>query len=196
MAAWRPDTRRSSQRSSAICTDLVPARWRTCVRLFHLPSRARPAWPRDQKPVALTMRYISTRGDDPLTFPAMLLAGTAPDGGLYMPERWPQFTPRRIERFLVADYCEAAVSVLVEFVGGFFSDDEVRADVAAAYSVFDCPEVAPLGELDPGLFLVELFHGPTLAFKDIALQLMARFMGRELERRDARATILVATSGD
>jgi threonine synthase len=142
------------------------------------------------------MRYISTRGDDPLNFPAILLAGTAPDGGLYMPERWPQFTPRRIERFSAAGYCEAAVSVLADFVGGFFSDDEARADVEAAYAVFDCPEVAPLVELDPGLFLLELFHGPTLAFKDIALQLMARFMARELERRDARATILVATSGD
>jgi threonine synthase len=142
------------------------------------------------------MRYISTRGDGPLTFPAMLLAGTAPDGGLYMPERWPQFTPRRIELFSTADYCEVVVSALAHFVGGSFSDDEVRADVAAAYAMFDCPEVVPLIELDSGLFLLELFHGPTLAFKDIALQLMARFMARELERRDARATILVATSGD
>ncbi len=142
------------------------------------------------------MRYISTRGEGPLTFRNVLLAGTAPDGGLYMPEEWPQFSERETTQFAGAPYSNVAFEVLADFVGGCFSEDDVRADATAAYATFDHRDVAPLVELEPGLYLLELFHGPTLAFKDIALQLMARFMVRELERRNARATILVATSGD
>ncbi len=94
------------------------------------------------------------------------------------------------------DYATAACGVIGQFTGKCVSAEDLAGEVRPAYAVFDHPEIAPLVELEPGLFLLELFHGPTLAFKDIAMQLLARLMSRELARRNARATILVATSGD
>lgn len=132
----------------------------------------------------------------PIQFSDVVLGGLAAEGGLSMPVCWPQFSEREIGRFVGAPYVDVALAILADFVGDCFTDDEARADVTAAYATFDHPDVAPLVEIGPGLYLLELFHGPTLAFKDIALQLLARFMVRELDRRDARATILVATSGD
>jgi threonine synthase len=140
------------------------------------------------------MKYVSTRGRAPnLSFADVLLAGLAADGGLYMPESWPALpedwaVPRR--------YQDLATEVIWPYVEGAFARSELAALVDEAYADFDHPEVAPLVELEPGLHVMELFHGPTLAFKDMALQLVGRMFDRELTRRGERATILVATSGD
>jgi threonine synthase len=143
------------------------------------------------------MRFASTRGGaGRLRFAEVLLGGLASDGGLLVPETWPQFSAAEIARLVAGTFADAVFAILQRFAGEDFTDAELRADIAAAYAVFDNPAIAPLVELDPGLYLLELFHGPTLAFKDIALQLLARLMVRELDRRNARATILVATSGD
>jgi threonine synthase len=137
------------------------------------------------------MRFVSTRGQAPAVgFADALLAGLAPDGGLYMPETWP--------RLAVAGtpYAEAALDVLKAFAGDDFSDAELKEDIAAAYAGFDDPRIAPLVEIAPGLHLLELFHGPTLAFKDIALQVLGRLFARALSKRGGRATVVAATSGD
>jgi threonine synthase len=141
------------------------------------------------------VKYVSTRGQAPvLDFADVLLAGLAADGGLYVPETWPALPggwrdPR--------PYVQMAGDVLWPYVEGSTlprrSLDEL---VAEAYATFDHPDVCPLVELDPGLWVVELFHGPTLAFKDVALQLVGRLFDRELQRRGERRTIVVATSGD
>jgi threonine synthase len=140
------------------------------------------------------MRYISTRGGSPASsFSDVLVGALAPDGGLYMPESWP------IDAFVPASrqgYMAAALDVIHRFTGDCISVEELADEIRAAYAPFDNPDIAPLVELEPGLYLLELFHGPTLAFKDIAMQLLARLMSLELGRRNARATILVATSGD
>ncbi len=143
------------------------------------------------------MQFVSTRGTVlPLDFADVLLGGLAPDGGLVMPASWPHFQADEIVSFADGAYGDAVLEILLAFADRSFKEDALRADIASAYAAFDDPEIAPLVELEPGLYLLELFHGPTLAFKDIALQLLARLMARELERRNARATILVATSGD
>ena len=140
------------------------------------------------------MRYISTRGRAPaLPFSDVLVGALAPDAGLYMPEFWPANLPAAAPH---EDYTTTALRVLQPFVGDCVSRADLAREITAAYASFDHPEIAPLTELEPDLFLLELFHGPTLAFKDIAMQLLARLMARELEGRNARATILVATSGD
>jgi len=143
------------------------------------------------------MNYVSTRGAaPPIGFADVLLGALAPDGGLWMPALWPRFSAQEIEAFSLNSYAEVAQAVLANFAGPCFGDEDLRTDIAAAYASFDHPDIAPLVELEPGLYLLELFHGPTLAFKDLALQLLARLVARELGRRNARATILVATSGD
>jgi threonine synthase len=143
------------------------------------------------------MRYISTRGGSPaIGFGDVLLSGPAPDGGLYMPEVWPQISAREIATFADKPYADAALAILKCFTGECFTDDELKADVGAAYATFDTPEFAPLVRIGPEHFLLELFHGPTLAFKDIALQLLGRLFARALKKRGGRATIIVATSGD
>ncbi|HEY6578248.1 MAG TPA: threonine synthase, partial [Rhizomicrobium sp.] len=137
---------------------------------------------------------MSTRGGaPPLPFPDVLLGALAPDGGLYMAETWPALDG--LARVAQA-YSSVALAVIRPFVGICFDAAELDDSVKTALMGFDRPEIAPLVELEPGLHLLELFHGPTFAFKDIALQLLARLMARELERRNARATVLVATSGD
>src|SRR5579862_4467234 len=138
------------------------------------------------------MNYINTRGGTPAdSFADVLLGGLAGGGGLYLPETWPRAPFGTSMR-----YQDVALSILQPFASTAVSPDDLNSDIAAAYDSFDHPDIAPLVELEPGLYLLELFHGPTLAFKDIALQLLSRLMARELERRNARATILVATSGD
>ena len=134
-------------------------------------------------------RFVSTRGNAPAVgFSDALLAGLAPDGGLYMPEAWPRIDVP------AGSYQDAAFAVLRAFVD--FGDGELRADIDAAYAGFDDPRIAPLVPLGEGRFLLELFHGPTLAFKDIAMQVLGRLFARALARRGGRATILAATSGD
>lgn len=142
-------------------------------------------------------RYISTRGETPpQSFADVLLAGLAPDGGLFLPETWPQIGADEIADFAKRPYVEVAYAILKRFVGNSFSDAELRAEIDAAYADFGNPEIAPLVELGPRLFLLELFHGPTLAFKDIALQVLGRLFAGALKKRGGRATIVAATSGD
>ncbi len=143
------------------------------------------------------MKYISTRGGAPSqSFKDILLAGLAPDGGLYMPEAWPRVDPSELSYFKKASYEAAAFNILSLFAGQSFSDAELKADIAAAYASFDTSEIAPLVEIGPDLHLLELFHGPTLAFKDIAMQLLGRLFARQLAKNKSRATVVVATSGD
>jgi threonine synthase len=143
------------------------------------------------------VRYISTRGEAPaLGFVDVMLAGLASDGGLYVPEEWPRFSTDDWRRLRGKAYADVAFAVLKPFVGGEIPDSELKSMIAAAYSRFGHPAVAPLKQLDANLWLLELFHGPTLAFKDVAMQLLARMMDWALKRRGERATILGATSGD
>ena len=138
------------------------------------------------------MRYVSTRGASPvLDFADTLLAGLADDGGLYVPESWPVLGDGGR-----GDYVETAVEVMSPFVGQSVDGGAFAAMVADAYAGFDHPEVAPIVELSDGIHLMQLFHGPTLAFKDIALQLVSRLFEYELSRRGERVTIVGATSGD
>ena len=143
------------------------------------------------------MLYVSTRGESPaISFADALLAGLARDGGLYMPERWPVLERGVIARFKGRPYRDVALEVIRPFVAGSISDADLARLIAEAYSDFGHPDVAPLIELRPGEHLLELFHGPTLAFKDIAMQLLARFMDHVLAERNERVTIVGATSGD
>ncbi len=143
------------------------------------------------------MQFISTRGQAPQTsFSDVLLAGLAPDGGLYLPQSWPQFSPSEIAAFKGQRYQDVAFAILSRFTAGSFSDAELRDAVTAAYADFDAPDIAPLVEIGDGQYLLELFHGPTLAFKDIALQVLGQLFSRALAKRGGRATIVAATSGD
>jgi len=141
------------------------------------------------------VRYVSTRGRAPaLDFTDVLLVGLAADGGLYVPEAWPALPEGWDEP---RPYAELATEVLWPYVEGSALDRPALARlVEEAYATFDHPDVCPLVEIEPGLCVVELFHGPTLAFKDVALQLVGRLFDHELARRGERATIVVATSGD
>jgi threonine synthase len=125
-----------------------------------------------------------------------MLAGLARDGGLYVPERWPSLDRAAIEGFAGKPYAEVAVEVLRPFVGDGIAETDLARMSREAYGNFRHPAVAPLTQLDPGVFVLELFHGPTLAFKDLAMQLLARLMDHVLHQRNERTTIVVATSGD
>jgi len=143
------------------------------------------------------LRYVSTRGEAPaLHFEGALLAGLARDGGLYMPEAWPRLSSGEIAALAGLDYADAAYRVMAPYL----TDDPALADLQTvleeAYESFHHPAVAPLRQIAPGAWLLELFHGPTLAFKDLAMQVVARLMNRALQRRGARATVVGATSGD
>jgi threonine synthase len=143
------------------------------------------------------MNFLSTRGQAPQTsFSDVLLAGLAPDGGLYLPAAWPQFTAAEIAAFKGARYQDAAFTILSRFTEGSFSDAELRAAIEAAYADFDVPAIAPLVEIGKDQYLLELFHGPTLAFKDVALQILGQLFSRALAKRGGRATVVAATSGD
>lgn len=143
------------------------------------------------------MDFLSTRGGAPhASFSDVLLAGLAPDGGLYLPQSWPQFTAAEIAAFQGARYQDVAFVILSKFTNGSFSGEELRAAIEAAYADFDAPPIAPLVEIGDGRYLLELFHGPTLAFKDIALQVLGQLFSRALKKRGGRATIVAATSGD
>ncbi len=141
--------------------------------------------------------FISTRGGAPSAdFAEVLLAGLAPDGGLYMPTAWPRFSESQLAGFRGMPYQDVAFAILSQFVGASFPPAELKEDIAAAYAGFTAPDIAPLRDIGPGRHLLELFHGPTFAFKDIALQILGRLFARALKRRGGRATIVAATSGD
>ena len=145
----------------------------------------------------LRVRYVSTRGEAPeLGFEDVLLTGLARDGGLYVPASWPEFSPRDLRQLRGATYEETALAVVRPFIAGAVPETDLKAMIAAAYAGFGHPAVAPLKQLDDNHWLLELFHGPTLAFKDVAMQLLARLMDWSLARRRTRATIVGATSGD
>src|SRR5436190_14055820 len=142
-------------------------------------------------------RYISTRGEAPtLGFCDVMLTGLARDGGLYVPESWPQLSPDSIAGFFGRPYWEVAVEVIGPFVAGEISEADLGRMANEAYATFRHPAVVPLNQIGPHQFLLELFHGPTLAFKDMAMQLISRLMDYVLAKRAQRITIVVATSGD
>jgi threonine synthase len=147
------------------------------------------------------VHYVSTRGAAAAsTFADVMLAGLARDGGLYVPDigaaDWPQLDAKTIASFAGKPYAEVAVEVIRPFVGDSMSTAELARMAREAYGAFRHPAVAPLAQLDVNTFALELFHGPTLAFKDLAMQLLARLMDHALAARGERRTIVVATSGD
>ena len=143
------------------------------------------------------MRYISTRGAAPsLGFDEVLLTGLANDGGLYLPQSWPQFDAEALKDLRNLPYAELAIRIMSPFIKGSSFDKEFPDLVRAAYAGFNHPAVTPLVQLDSNLWLLELFHGPTFAFKDVALQLLGRLLDRALHERKQRATVIGATSGD
>ncbi len=143
------------------------------------------------------MHYVSTRGAAPtLGFADVLLAGLARDGGLYVPLSVPQWGQDEIRALKGVPYPEAASQLMAPFIGEDFDPPEFEALTAAAYTEFRRAAVAPLTQIDCNLFALELFHGPTLAFKDFAMQWLGRAMNHVLQQRGARATIIGATSGD
>jgi threonine synthase len=143
------------------------------------------------------MRYISTRGQAPVRdFAGVLLAGLAEDGGLYMPEAWPRFNAADWRALRGLPYPELAARLIQPFIGDAIAPATLEAMCRDAYAGFSHPATVPLIQLDTGLFVQELFHGPTLAFKDMAMQLLGRLFDHVLTQRDAHITIVGATSGD
>ena len=143
------------------------------------------------------MKYVSTRGEaPPIDFEDVLLSGLAPDGGLYLPETWPRFDAGTLAGFASLPYHEVAARVIAPFTEPGIDEATLAEIAAAAYAGFDSPVVAPLVQLDPNDWLLELFHGPTLAFKDYALQIVGRLFDHVLAKRGETVTIVAATSGD
>ena len=143
------------------------------------------------------MKYVSTRGAAPiLGFDDVVLAGLANDGGLYVPQFWPRLSDENLRAMAQLTYPALAARVMAPFTMPSIQEPELRALTGAAYAGFDHPLVAPLKRLQPRLWLLELFHGPTLAFKDFALQILGRLFDLILARRGERITIVGATSGD
>jgi threonine synthase len=143
------------------------------------------------------LRYVSTRGAAPiLEFEDVLLAGLADDGGLYVPESWPAFSADDFRAMAGLPYDQLAAKVMSPFVGDAISEADFSKLVAEAYGTFDHRAVVPLKQIDANSWLMELFHGPTLAFKDCALQVLGRLFDHVLSRRGERVTIVGATSGD
>jgi threonine synthase len=143
------------------------------------------------------VKYISTRGCSPeLSFEEVMLTGLAPDGGLYVPKELPFFDSKTIESWKSLSYAELAFKVIQPFVDGCIADDDLEKMIHECYAEFRHDDVAPLVDLNDGHYILELFHGPTLAFKDFALQLLGRLLNHVLEKRQQKAVILGATSGD
>lgn len=143
------------------------------------------------------MRYISTRGQAPeLGFEDVLLSGLARDGGLYVPAEWPQFSTEDLKSMQSSTYNELALRVIRPFVGGAISDGDLAAIIERAYATFETDTPAPLVDMGDGTHLMELFHGPTLAFKDVAMQFLGGMFDHVLGKRGEHITIVGATSGD
>ncbi|RCS23363.1 threonine synthase [Phyllobacterium salinisoli] len=143
------------------------------------------------------MKYVSTRGEAPvLGFCDALLAGLARDGGLYLPQEFPTLSPDEIRAMRGKSYADIAIRVLTPFTGGEIPQADFERMVREAYATFHHAAVCPLVQTGANEFVLELFHGPTLAFKDVAMQLLARLMDYTLAKRGERATIVGATSGD
>ncbi|MBV1836545.1 threonine synthase [Acetobacter estunensis] len=143
------------------------------------------------------MKYVSTRGQAPTrSFSDILLAGLAEDGGLYMPESWPQFSKDEWRAMRTLSYPDLAARVIAPFAEGSLTHETLSKLCHDAYARFDHAAIVPLTQIEDGLFVQELFHGPTLAFKDMAMQLLGRLFDHVLNERDERVTIVGATSGD
>ncbi|MCC7516443.1 MAG: threonine synthase [Pseudomonadales bacterium] len=143
------------------------------------------------------MKYISTRGQAPaLNFEQVLLTGLASDGGLYVPEIYPQFSAEEIASWSGLPYSEVAIKVISPFVAGCIPQAELENIIRETYTSFRHPAVTPLVQLNSNEWVLELFHGPTLAFKDVALQLLGRLLDAVLAKRHERVVIMGATSGD
>lgn len=143
------------------------------------------------------MKYISTRGQSPaLNFEEVLLTGLAPDGGLYVPEKLPQFSKDEIASWSALNYSELAFKIVKPFVDDSIPEGDLKSIINDTYTDFRHPSVAPLVQLDHNEWILELFQGPTLAFKDFALQLLGRLLDYVLERKQQKVVIMGATSGD
>src|SRR5918911_601007 len=143
------------------------------------------------------MLHVSTRGEaPPIGFTDALLAGLARDGGLYLPQRWPALAPDAVAGFSGWRYADVAKAVVGALADGEIPEADLSRMAEAAYGAFRHPAVCPLVQVGDNLFVLELFHGPTLAFKDVAMRLLAQLMDHVLKARGARATVVGATSGD
>jgi threonine synthase len=143
------------------------------------------------------VKYISTRGKSPAAgFEDVVLTGLAPDGGLYIPDTIPQVTPAQLDAWQSLSYADLAFEIIRLYVDGSIPDAELKAMIDASYATFSAPDVAPLKHLYDNQYVLELYCGPTLAFKDFALQLLGRLLDHFLEKRQQRVAILGATSGD
>ncbi|MBL4599659.1 MAG: threonine synthase [Rhizobiaceae bacterium] len=143
------------------------------------------------------MKYVSTRGNAPaLGFCDVLLTGLARDGGLYVPEEWPTLDENSIRSLAGKPYAEIAKIVLAPFVEGEIPDAKFNKIVDDAYASFHHKAVTPMVQIGPNHWILELFHGPTLAFKDVAMQLVGPLMDFALAKRNEKATVICATSGD
>jgi threonine synthase len=143
------------------------------------------------------MDYFSTRGMAPAAgFATIILDGLAPDGGLYLPRNVPRFSARQIEALAGADMTALTIEIVQRFAGSTLDGDRVGALLGGCYRRFTQPAITPLVQTGPGRWIMELFHGPTLAFKDVAMQILAPLMGHFLDEQDRRAFIIGATSGD
>lgn len=143
------------------------------------------------------MKYISTRGQSPaLNFEQVMLTGLAPDGGLYIPETLPSFSREEIASWAGLEYNELAYKIMLPFVAGEIPDADLKAMIDETYAEFRHTSVAPLVQLGKNDWVLELFHGPTLAFKDFALQMLGRLLDYVLERKQQKVVIMGATSGD
>ena len=143
------------------------------------------------------MQFVSTRGQAPvLGFSDAVLAGLASDGGLYVPQSWPQIGRDEIASFAGRPYADVAYAIISRFVGDEIAPAKLKQIIDDSYAVFRHPSVTPILELEPNHFILELFHGPTLAFKDVAMQFLSRVMDHILLERGLKATIVGATSGD
>jgi threonine synthase len=145
----------------------------------------------------LKLKYVSTRGEaKTASFNEALIEGLARDGGLYVPESWPQISLGEIAAFRGKSYAEVALRVIAPFVGNDIPERDLKRMIEEAYAAFSHEDVTPLHRLSSGEYILELFHGPTLAFKDVAMQLISRLMDYVLTARNERCTIVGATSGD
>lgn len=143
------------------------------------------------------MQYISTRGQAPaLNFAQALLSGLARDGGLYVPQHYPQVSHTELTELAGKSFQSVAGEIIGKFTSDSFAPGVLQDMIAQAYAGFRHPAIAPLVQIDTNLFVLELFHGPTLAFKDVAMQLLSRMMDAALKASGQRATIVGATSGD
>ena len=143
------------------------------------------------------MKYISTRGLAPiLDFEDAMLSGLARDGGLYVPEQFPQISRGELLALRGKPYADVAFAIVSKFIDGSIPDADLRKMIDAAYATFHHPATTPIKQLAPNQYLLELFHGPTIAFKDVAMQLLSRMMDWSLAKQNRRAVIIGATSGD